>query len=526
MLETKEQKEIFAGIIALIVILIAVSTLGKSNYRYKDNPQPSQQAADYSAYLASLKIDPKASKLLYQNIISEDQVREDIEAQLNVKQPIVYPVLDNSKIKVINKTGADPALAYFKENGILTQAFEVAAKNSQSLLFKSGSDLSELEKSIAINQGLLDQYAQLPVPKDVVNFHKAQQISLLSFVDLLKTSKAYREDSAVNPWPQVYKDYTVINNQVAVMGKEYDSLNKKYAFEEKLRGEASGYASGNTIVHSASASLPVIDIKAVVTEMLKQALSTAFAQFASNYLNKLIVAIESNYKIANFLYYTDALVSGQYVDDYLDKYVKNGLDKAMIKNFIPEMSCGNTQDLSPIFKAKADEYLGFDPATVSPSDPEYTSKMARVGNFLASPSGWSLYYQDAADQARAEAKQAAQDELTSEGFKASRDIANNGNISTAVASSLSSIKSAVQSYLDLGNMQSDSMAGRIASTAVQVFLGSYVFKGAVLKEQNVCISTPQIKPVIPNSYVPLEPVPPVPTESEVEKFYQPRGSQP
>jgi hypothetical protein len=89
-------------------------------------------------------------------------------------------------------------------------------------------------------------------------------------------------------------------------------------------------------------------------DAIKEGLRSAFVSFMGTMLNKLIAKIESNYMIANFLYYSDALVAGQYTDDYLNKYVQLQSDRQIIKRFIPQLSCGrNTADLRPVFEAKA-----------------------------------------------------------------------------------------------------------------------------------------------------------------------------
>ena len=61
----------------------------------------------------------------------------------------------------------------------------------------------------------------------------------------------------------------------------------------------------------------------------------ALGQFMLSFMNKLATKIEQSYRISNFLYYSDALVSGEYVDDYLNKYVSDPVDRVMAKNFIP-----------------------------------------------------------------------------------------------------------------------------------------------------------------------------------------------
>jgi hypothetical protein len=235
-------------------------------------------------------------------------------------------------------------------------------------------------------------------------------------------------------------------------------------------------------------------------------------------LNKLISKIESNYMIANFLYYSDALVAGQYTDDYLNKYVADTVDRQVIKRFIPQLACGrNTADLRPVFEAKAKDYLGFTPANISPSDPQYYSKMAKVGDFLASPNGWEVYYEDLADQAESEAEKNADRELTSSGLKAARDQIKSG-LAKSVSSLVSAQRASFTALLQLGAQNAEGIISGFVAQLTQTLVNNFVFKGVtggpaggvgVLKEQSTCVAVAQIQPILPlEGTVYVEPSPP------------------
>src|SRR3990167_9434358 len=86
-------------------------------------------------------------------------------------------------------------------------------------------------------------------------------------------------------------------------------------------------------------SITAGDIPRLIFSAIGKGLIQAFSEFAADYIQSLVDKIEQNYKIANFLYYTDALVSGQYVNDYLDKYTDDAFDSKMIRVFIPQLKC-------------------------------------------------------------------------------------------------------------------------------------------------------------------------------------------
>jgi len=252
-------------------------------------------------------------------------------------------------------------------------------------------------------------------------------------------------------------------------------------------------------------SITVGDIPRIIKEAVEEGLTTSFANFMGSMLNKLIAKIESNYLIANFLYYTDALVAGQYTDDYLEKYVQDGLDRQIIKRFIPQFSCGaGTADLAPFFQAKAQEYLGFDIESLRPSDPQFYEKLNRIGDPLSFASSWEKYYESIAEQAQSEAEKAADRELTSPGLKTPRDTVN-----SAIAISINNITSASQASLNaimnLGISNAKSFISGFVSQLTQNLLNKFVFKGVianggalgVLKEQSTCLAAAQLSPVLP-----------------------------
>lgn len=239
----------------------------------------------------------------------------------------------------------------------------------------------------------------------------------------------------------------------------------------------------------------VHDIPSDIREGIKSGLESAFTQFASAYLSQLLTKIESNYKIANFLYYSDALVSGQYLQDYLNKYVPNSLDQRMILTFIPQFNCGKNIDISQQLQQNAINYLGFDPKNLSPDDPNFSQKLSRMGDFLASPSGWNAYYQDIAAQTENAAEKAAQEEITSSGIKSPHDA--NGDIASSVNSIVQSEASGILSSLNLGTEHPDDLVGQMASGLTFTFIKNFAFKGAVFKEQATCLNATQIQPIEP-----------------------------
>jgi hypothetical protein len=269
------------------------------------------------------------------------------------------------------------------------------------------------------------------------------------------------------------------------------------------------------------------DIPRIILDAVEQGLVSSFSQFMGSFMDKMLTRLEENYKIANFMYYSDALVSGQYVNDYLNKYVSSDLDKQIVKKFIPQFNCGkNDPGLKIVFERKAQDTLGFDPEAVSPTDPDYYQKMARVGNFLTNPdgSGWSMIYEDMANQAKTEAESAAEKELVSPGLKTPRDTIKKA-ISSSVNNLVSAQRAGMQSVMQLGIANAKSFISGMVATLTQNLVNKFVFKGAsiddkalgVLKEQSTCLATAQVTAVVPSSNTQyVEPPPPPDTDMLIE----------
>jgi hypothetical protein len=246
------------------------------------------------------------------------------------------------------------------------------------------------------------------------------------------------------------------------------------------------------------------DIPEAIEKGVREALAAAFSSFAQKYMEDLITKVEENYKIANFLYYSDALVTGQYLQDYLDKYVQKAQDQRMVLAFVPQFNCGQQVNMTQEYKQLARQHLGFEPATLDTNDPQFYQKLSRMGDFLSSPSGWEAKYEDLAKEALAEAKRAADNEINSPGLKTARDI-NTGSISATINSIAQNQSAAIKASLDLGTIHVDQIAANIARNQIYKYINKFAFKGAVFKEQTTCVPFIQTDPIIPNPDAPEAP---------------------
>ncbi len=518
---SKEQKQYFAGTIALILILSVVSFWHKPDLTVKDTAKTTKPSAEflnsqeYLKYLNTLKIDKQASKELFQTIITEEEIKQEVVKALSADKPVEMPVIGNEKIKISPTNTASAVSQYLTDSISDAYSFNNNTLGSTGNLFATQNpSLGEIKPKL---DELQNKLYNLSVPKDAVALHKSLILAYSAYSDLLVSAQKYvPEDYSKNDaiWPQVYKNYIIANTAANNYSTELNKLAGKYQIAyvtvtDYYADSGSQAGPKNIFIPEAKAflgltwSFTIGDIPRIVMDSVKEGLQAAFLQFMGSMLNKLVTKIEQNYIITNFLYYTDALVNGQYTDDYLKKYVNDNLDRQIIKKFIPQFSCGQqNQDLKPVFQAKASEYLGFDPKTISTSDPDYYVKMSKVGNYMASPEGWQQYYQSLAQTAQSEAQKAAENELSSSGLKTPRNTSAN-SISNSITSIVSAERASFAAILQLGINNAESIISATVAQLTQTLVNRFVFQGVtgngggigVLKEQATCVAAAVVSPV-------------------------------
>lgn len=535
MLETKEQKQILSTCFALIVILVLVSSCSRGGFRFVDTEDYTKkdanvlQSKEYLAYINSIQTDSKASQQLFTEVLSEDEIRSEIQNELQTNQKISMAVVSPYDLIVTKAQGKEAVTAYLLDSVGPMVAFNNKTLDLQKSLFEQTSIADALSSEF---EPLEKKLKQVLVPQEAIGLHTALLASLSSYGDLLKTAKNAEKDGS-NVWPNVYKDYAAINLSSQVYNKEFSKLESKYklaslgeihiAFSET---DSSWHLipQAQAVLGFGDVTVTVGDIPRIIMDAVKEGLVASFSKFMAVMMEKIITKIEQNYMIANFLYYSDALITGQYTDDYLSKYVTSQVDRQIIKKFIPQFSCGQQpQNLQPFFKAKSEEYLGFDPSHVSPQDPEYFTKMARVGNFLASPQGWKDHYEELAVEAQAESEKAINRELSSSGLKTPRDT-----IKSAISSSISNIVSAQRAsfnaILQLGISNADSFISQFVAVVTENLVNKFIFRGAltnnnssigVLKEQSTCLAAAQFQLVVPAVSTNYQSPPPAPSSQDL-----------
>jgi hypothetical protein len=520
MLETKEQKQYFFSAVVLVLILSIVSACSRPNFRLANqgrqaNQNSIEQSKKYLEYLRSIPVDKEASKQLFQTILTEEDVKKEVEQVLGASQKAQMPQISDSDLVIVKDKGEAAVTDYLSKTVSAAMDFNTrTADLSQAIFTEDKSPVVSLRGQY---ENFYEKLAKTPVPQEMLGMHKSLLSGFYAYGELLNTAQNYNPSDleATSTWTQVYQSYLVANQSTLNYTDELLRVTDKYKIASipvtTHLAEGQEAPAKSVLVKEANAflgltwSLTIGDIPRLIMDAVKEGLRTAFLQFMGLMLNKLIQKIEQSYLVANFLYYSDALLSGQYVNDFLNKYVNDPLDQNVVKKFIPQFTCGQQpQDLKPVFQAKAQEYLGFLPDELDPKDPDYYLKMSKVGDFLASPTGWKIYYEDVASQTKSEAEKAAEKELTSTGLKTPRDAVKS-SIGTSISNIVSAQRASFTAMLQMGLNNADSIISSFVSQLTQTLVNRFVFRGVtsnngslvVLKEQPTCVSAALTDPILP-----------------------------
>jgi hypothetical protein len=500
---TNQQKVVIALCTGMIIVLSATTIVNRPDLTVKGNTpdrtlalQEQRDRQEYEQYLASLETDPEASKQLLQDLVSESDVRQEVVNLLAANRPLVVPKPEDTLFTVSNRNSKDTVARYFEQIGQTDQ--QIVAENSAVAngYFSTATDRHTLIRSRTSIAAAQSSMQRMTVPQEALLYHKARWNVLNESARAIDESISYAESETAN-WPEVYDSYRIVGDQFAVMDQQQKNLTTKYGLDLPSARLSETFAAV-FLVKKAEAQLFGLD--GILGSIFKSAFSAISKALIETFLNK----IDNSFRISNFLYYTDALVQGQYADDYLAKYITSSDQQKLLKQLIPEFSCGfnNPAALKNAYKQKALEYIGFDLDSVKPSDPDFYEKMLRLGDFFASPQGWELYLEDVASQVRYEAKNAAVLELVSPGVKVSRS-----QTSKEIEVYLEKIRSSVEANIagafnfDASKSNSGSFLGQIIDTVTQsitdALLHKFIFKGATFKEQKVCVQPTGGNPLVP-----------------------------
>jgi hypothetical protein len=509
------RKYLLGLILVMVLILVTITVANPASLVFKDNTDyaaqkkiAEEQTKQYEALLASVEPDYQASQQLLEKIATEDVVRQQVKEALNTNQKVVVPTIPDSQLTFSSRNDKAAVVDYVNRLGSMVANYNDDSQAGISQVFGDNPDQKAIDAAASRTKALAENIRGLPVPKDAAALSKAYLVTYETYNSFLGTAKDYAVGTDTEPWSEVYGQYAVINNQTAASGTELKKLSTKYALnlpEPETLALDENFAFP-ALIKTAHAQWAVVDVQAAVVQGIKVGLARSFAKFAVSMLDKLVAHIEKSFAIASQLYYSQDL--GRYYSvEYMKKFVKDPLDQDIIQKFLPEYFCINPsqKELKKIFTAKAVANQGAD-IVIDPSDPQFIQKLAKLGgdekNYGA---WWEDYYMTLASQTQQAAAAAATKEVTSNGLKSGRDLAT-GQINKTMAAIFNTQEAAIAGTINLGTNNTENAIGQIVASVVENLVNKFVFTPigggtsggggiGVIKETNVCLRTPQMKPV-------------------------------
>jgi hypothetical protein len=537
------------GIIAsLIVILLAVTLWSNwGGFRYKDKTdyQKQRDAAEaqrqqYETLLANIDVSPKDSQVVMQKIATADVVRQDLSDTLQINQPITVPQIKDSELTFAPRGDQKAVEDYFQKTVTLVQDYNTRAAPAAQTVFTELQDKATIAQAVADTKKLAQNLRQTPVPVDMLQYHKANITTYEQYADFLTTAQSYNSaaHTLLEPrgvsresWPQVYKDYAIINNRAAVINSELKRVSQKYALDDfriKLAQAAPAVADPPLlarlgVVKQADAflgfgdlTITIGDIPELIMYGVRQGLAQAFSSLIINSIDRLVAKIDKYFTITSQLYYSQEL-GKLYTAQYWKKFNVPEAEQSIMKNFLPNYFCApqskaDLVKLGEVFAAKSKALLKYDITTIPLNSPDYYNALNDLGQHsaaLVDPwSYWKDIYTAQAQPAQMAAADAVNKEITGSGLKSGRDLLN-GAISQNVNKILQVQQGSVTEALNLGNSNADNIVSTLVAGVFESLTTKFIFTAvstgqrggglATVAEQPLCISTPKLQPVIPAS---------------------------
>ncbi len=519
-LENIPRKYLMGVILLTIVVLIVVTLVQPSGFLYRDKTdydslreQALREQQEYSALLASVKPNYEASKELLQEIASEELVRKEVVETLQANQSVVIPTISDQQLAIAERSDATTIEQYLTDFKSMASNYNQSVAPAATNIFGNSSiSTTEAIRAKDETNKFVNTLRSFEVPKDAVAVHKANIVTYEAYVNFFEAAAGYTSTIETDPWPEVYKNYAVINHSLTESNNQLNSLDQKFSLglEKSYLPESSGFG----LIPEAQAlfgGLLVIDVQRIVVDGIKTGLARSFATFAVSMLDKFVSHIEKNFAIASQLYYSNEL--GRFYSlEYMQKFVSDPLDQAIIQKFLPEYFCipKNKDDLRQIYQAKARENIG-ENIVMDPTDPDFFNKLAVLGTDEKNyPSWWGDYYETMAFQTQRQAESAASKEVVSPGLKSGRDLVS-GQVNKTMSSILGVQEAAIAGTINLGTNNTENIVGALVASTIESLVNKFVFTPlsggsgdgstggpgglSVLIEKDVCLSNPLVKPI-------------------------------
>ena len=524
-----QQKKIIAIAVLAILVLSLITINSQPGFLYhapkvdtaaekvQFQKHLAEQRKDYEAYLKSINADPEASKLLFEQAIDEKEVKAMVEAELDIKQAVKIPIVAAARIRVDSKTGEKPIKEYaqhlVKADAQLASQAQQAVRN----MYLANANSGDLDNAMDLVAEHTKNISEIPVAKEAVAFQRAALGVYDSLDRQLKLAKDYQQSEQTDlKSSEFYRELVISDHELKVMNAEYKQLREKYP----------GLPSPNQVYAQQSSNLnPLIALGLVhqaeaffglgefLIELLKDAVAAAAGAVLSRIMSFLIEKIEKVLVIVNYVFYGDA-VANKYINDAMDKYVEDPINKALAKKFVKSMNCGKVDKLGidQLARQQAAEYLGFDPkADFDVKSPDFYVEINRAGHIPAKADRQKIVAKDGAITYEQIAEKAKDAELKSEGKKVGLSAGGEGKPKiklslgaiqgTQTAGLIALLSSAAPSFRSVTGFIT-----ALVTSLVKAVINNFLFRDSTvsLKEQDrqACLSgVTQLDPIVPKDFV-------------------------
>lgn len=516
------QQKLIIGVSALAVVVLVTTTIWSNpQFGYQQPSQEQQQAyrdsqektlAAYRQYLAELKVDPVASKEIINDVVDEKALAVEVRTELGANRPALQPKVDTAKFAITNDTSIEAISKYATAALDSMNDYYVNASGSFAAVYSDTPDPVLTGDAVQQADQALNKLYALEVPKNAVGLQSsivgaiAIQKKTVENVDAVARGVAARG----NQWSDTYPAFAAAQSQVALIDREVQGLTKTYGVIPRYSDLIAAKES-HPFIKTAQAQWLVnigFDIPRLAEQYLRSALGAIALNFANSKINQLVQKLESNYLIANFLYYGDA-VAGKYVNSWLQKYVPDEKDQQMIQAFIPQFNCKKTnqEEIRTALRAKSLEYMGFDPTVpLDPTDPKFYQKIVSATGLRSDIEGTQLFYNALAKAAGSNAETAKAAELVSPGKKSPLSEQSTQAIAKSVDFISKKIEAGLNSLFNILPTNATTGGPGFSSFLTNILISvinQLIVKGAVtLKEQPACIQVPVVNPIIPGDFTP------------------------
>ncbi|MBL8031624.1 MAG: hypothetical protein JNK33_04860 [Candidatus Doudnabacteria bacterium] len=438
-----------------------------------------------------------------------DQVSQEIQRDLGVGKPAVTPIVQESRFKVVD-TASENDISDYATKAVekINTYYESMATDWPAILTATPDPVLAQGAATGAKK-LVDSLYSLPVPKPAVGLHRAIVAGAVVHQDMVvNTNNVARGIQPRGAQWRVIPTFLASRAELDNLDREIQKLTLAYG-DIQLGNVAT---ASSDFFNVAQAGIPVsvvADIPRILEQFLRSLLGTLVLNFIKDRITSLVENLEKNFTVANFLYYTDAVINTKYGNDYLKKYVPKTQDQEMIKKFLPQFNCGkqNADELKRNLRAKAVEYLGFDPSIpLDTTSPKFWTDLSRTADLQGDEPGYQRLYKALAVVAEGQAKEASVLEQTSTtGKKSPLDEQLSKGITKSVDYISKKIEAALNSVFNIAPTNATTGGPGFSAFVVNIVLGiinQLVIKGATIKEQAACVAVPVLNPIIPGDFTP------------------------